>query len=305
MNLLDAHQQLLLGRRMSRNLSDWIRLSDTRDGYLRQVPTIFGLQEVIWSPSEEDSQADDWVTDFMAPNTPRSTHLFHGAVDEAIESLERSQDQQELLRFLPPPQPPFLTQGPPPDFTAPAGTLVNIEGLRPIDGLQLPPGVVYAAGEPEYVGAFPLRQDLQILPLNNGGPLTLNAGSGAPPNSILTTDSSGQPTWQSVEGVRDLVIRPLEGEFRLTGAIDPGDLIFSVAGGMEVVRISGKGDFFVKGKLVENDKEVLQAFRKFLGLAGMMSLEPEPPDPNIKTRLQRALLNCMPEEDLVQPEELL
>ena len=273
MTLLDAYQHLLLGRRMTRNRSDWIHLSDDRNEYLRQVPTVFGLQEVTWSPSEEDWMADDWVTDIMAPS-------------------------------LPSPLPPFLTQGPPPDFTAPVGTLVNIEGLRPIDGLQLPPGVVYA-GEPEYVGAFPLRQDLQILPPNNGGPLTLNAGSGAPPNSILTTDSSGQPTWQSVEGVRDLVIRPLEGEFRLTGATDPGDLIFSAAGGMEVIRISGKGDFFVKGKLVENDKEVLQAFRKFLGLAGMMSLEPEPPDPNIKTRLQRALLNCMPEEDLVQPEELL
>ena len=274
MTLLDAYQQLLLGRRMTRNRSDWIHLSDDRNEYLRQVPTVFGLQEVIWRPSEEDRMADDWVTDFMAPS-------------------------------LPSPQPPFLTQGPPPDFTAPLGTLMNVVGLRPVEGLQLPPGVVYAAGEPEFVGAFPLRQDLTVLPATNGGPITVNAGSGAPPNSILTTDSSGQPAWQSVDGFTDLVIRPLEGEFRLTGATDPGDLIFSVAGGMEMIRICGNGDFFVKGKLVENDKEVFQAFRRFLGYAGQMSLEPDPPDPNMKTRLQRALLNCVPEEELVQPEELL
>lgn len=40
-----------------------------------------------------------------------------------------------------------------------------------------------------------------------------------------------------------------------------------------LMEIFPNGDFFVKGNLVENDKEVFQAFKQWLILSGMISEE--------------------------------
>jgi hypothetical protein len=38
--------------------------------------------------------------------------------------------------------------------------------------------------------------------------------------------------------------------------------------GKEILKIDENGDFFVKGKFVENDKEVVDGFREFLRNSG-------------------------------------
>lgn len=38
----------------------------------------------------------------------------------------------------------------------------------------------------------------------------------------------------------------------------------------ELIRFEKNGDIFIKGKLAENDKEVVDGFRKFLKLQGLM-----------------------------------
>jgi len=54
--------------------------------------------------------------------------------------------------------------------------------------------------------------------------------------------------------------------------IDPleaGELIFSIRGGddaLEVLRFKSNGDIYVKGRLAENDKQVVEALRTFLKL---------------------------------------
>lgn len=37
-----------------------------------------------------------------------------------------------------------------------------------------------------------------------------------------------------------------------------------------ILELKGNGDIFVKGKLVENDKEVVNAMREFLGYQGFL-----------------------------------
>jgi len=48
--------------------------------------------------------------------------------------------------------------------------------------------------------------------------------------------------------------------------------IFVVFGvdGNEVIRFEKNGNIFVKGKLAENDKEVVDGFRRFLNSQGLM-----------------------------------
>lgn len=42
-----------------------------------------------------------------------------------------------------------------------------------------------------------------------------------------------------------------------------GEITFHVSG-IEIMRFSPKGDIYVHGKLVENDKEVVEGLREFL-----------------------------------------
>lgn len=44
----------------------------------------------------------------------------------------------------------------------------------------------------------------------------------------------------------------------------PGDLIFCVTEGIEVLRFRGNGDVFVRGNLTDNDVRILKAFKEFL-----------------------------------------
>lgn len=43
-----------------------------------------------------------------------------------------------------------------------------------------------------------------------------------------------------------------------------GAMTFYVGGNIEILKFEHNGDIFVKGKLVENDKEVVTALREFL-----------------------------------------
>jgi len=44
----------------------------------------------------------------------------------------------------------------------------------------------------------------------------------------------------------------------------PGDLIFCVTEGIEVLRFRGNGDVFVRGNLIDNDVRILKALKEFL-----------------------------------------
>jgi len=44
-----------------------------------------------------------------------------------------------------------------------------------------------------------------------------------------------------------------------------GDIVWGVQNGtVEIMRFNDNGDIFVKGKLIENDKQVVDALREFL-----------------------------------------
>jgi hypothetical protein len=47
------------------------------------------------------------------------------------------------------------------------------------------------------------------------------------------------------------------------GPIEEGEMVFSVKSG-EVLRFKANGDIYVKGRLAENDKEVVEGIRAFL-----------------------------------------
>lgn len=47
-------------------------------------------------------------------------------------------------------------------------------------------------------------------------------------------------------------------------ALGPGELIFYGQDNVEYLRFTPNGDIYVRGKLVENDKEVVQGLRDFL-----------------------------------------
>ena len=49
--------------------------------------------------------------------------------------------------------------------------------------------------------------------------------------------------------------------------IPPGDLIFQVQEKGEMIRLRPNGDIFVRGNLVENDKDVVDALREFVHMA--------------------------------------
>jgi len=50
----------------------------------------------------------------------------------------------------------------------------------------------------------------------------------------------------------------------------PGEIKFMLGGDMEFMRFENNGDIYVKGNLVDNDVEVLQAFREYMLVAGMV-----------------------------------
>ena len=46
------------------------------------------------------------------------------------------------------------------------------------------------------------------------------------------------------------------------------EIIFSTSNGNELVKLCDSGDIFVKGKLIEKDKEFVSAMREFLKTQG-------------------------------------
>ncbi len=48
------------------------------------------------------------------------------------------------------------------------------------------------------------------------------------------------------------------------GSEDNRDIVFWVDSNKEILRLAENGDIFVKGKLIENDEEVVDAIREFI-----------------------------------------
>jgi len=45
---------------------------------------------------------------------------------------------------------------------------------------------------------------------------------------------------------------------------EANEIVFSTGGTPEIIKLCANGDIFVKDKLIENDKEVVDAMREFL-----------------------------------------
>lgn len=54
-----------------------------------------------------------------------------------------------------------------------------------------------------------------------------------------------------------------ESGYSTIGLLPPGNIILQI-GDIEFLRLEPNGDIYVKGKLAENDKEVVHALREFL-----------------------------------------
>lgn len=155
------------------------------------------------------------------------------------------------------------------------------QGLQPVTvGVEgVPHSRYYMTTEPEYMGAFPMQTDLVTLPERNPfghNPSILSNLDLEVINSDIVAHSwVTDPTLQS-----DSVLYISEPN---------QDITFYSRDQVESLRLGANGDFFVQGRLVANDLEVYQAFRKFLGLScGLSVPEPEPRD-GIETRYQRIL----------------
>lgn len=56
--------------------------------------------------------------------------------------------------------------------------------------------------------------------------------------------------------------------------IEKDNIVFTVENGArEVIRLAANGDIFVHGRLIENDKEIVEGFRDFLRQAGLYRKE--------------------------------
>lgn len=64
---------------------------------------------------------------------------------------------------------------------------------------------------------------------------------------------------------------------QLAPHVDRDSLVFHIAG-QEMIRLAGDGNIYVKGKLVENDKEVVRGLRHFLIGLGFNADPPWTPD---------------------------
>lgn len=64
-------------------------------------------------------------------------------------------------------------------------------------------------------------------------------------------------------------------DYSLSGINESGDsLLVRSKEGKEILRIADSGDIFVNGVLIENDKEVVIALRRFLSNHGYLPLDP-------------------------------
>ena len=51
---------------------------------------------------------------------------------------------------------------------------------------------------------------------------------------------------------------------------EENNIVFFASGTEEIIKLCENGDIFVKGKLIENDKEVVEAMREFLASQGLL-----------------------------------
>lgn len=52
-----------------------------------------------------------------------------------------------------------------------------------------------------------------------------------------------------------------------------GDIVFSIGQKKEILKLADNGDIFVKGKLIENDKEVVDALREFIKISSQERIQ--------------------------------
>lgn len=68
-------------------------------------------------------------------------------------------------------------------------------------------------------------------------------------------------------GEKVLTFEPLE--MKSIEPITSPDIIFMGADGLEIIKLKANGDIYVKGKLIENDSEVVEGLRSFLTSHGI------------------------------------
>ena len=171
----------------------------------------------------------------------------------------------------------------------------------------------YASGPPHFVGSMPLRTDLTILPApadhdSQGGLVTLYEEPfvihesdmnrvrfepiqevGQEGQVLLATGSGAQ--WGPAPPLRSIQVDPNGGMVHInqSNPFGEGDIRFHMAGGLEVIRIESNGDFYVHGRKVDNDHEIYQAFRKFLGMSYNLPVPDPRPRDGIETRYERII----------------
>ena len=153
----------------------------------------------------------------------------------------------------------------------------------------------YAAGPAEFIGSMPIRHDLVTLSRETQE----LANVGLPNDPIIRNhDQQVGPVDANFWGRSDWIGEAPPIQFGQGLGIHSGDLYngetprqditFYTRNQTEALRIADNGDFFVQGRLMKNDLEIYQAFRKFLGLSYEESPPSEPkPRDGVETRYQR------------------
>lgn len=173
---------------------------------------------------------------------------------------------------------------------------------------DIPPGtgMTYVAGPPSFVGVMPMRQDLTILhsPEDSVFPETPTDMSRVrfepvsevgQDGQVLVATSSGSQ-WGPAPPFDDddldhLQVDPNGGMVLInqSSPMSQGDIRFHMPGGLEVLRIEANGDFYVHGRKVDNDHEIYQNFRKFLGMSYNLPVPDPRPRDGIETRYERII----------------
>ena len=183
-----------------------------------------------------------------------------------------------------------------------------LSDLGSVDGS----GTWYASGPPHFVGAMPLRTDLTILPADKDsqntpivpyeepfvihetdmGQVRFEPISEVGAGQVLVATDSGSTQWGPAPS--HLYSDPDGGSVYInqSSPISEGDIIFNMQGELEVIRIAANGDFFVQGRKVDNDHEIYQNFRKFLGMSYSLPVPDPRPRDGIETRYERVIKKC-------------
>jgi hypothetical protein len=79
-------------------------------------------------------------------------------------------------------------------------------------------------------------------------------------------------------------------------SLSEGDIQFRMQNGSEVIRIEANGDFYIHGRKVDNDHEIYQYFRKFLGMSFSLPVADPRPREGIETRYERILKRAIKDQ---------